>query len=162
MTDRASIQLVRGKRAPPSAPKQTTALPTMTFSSTESVQELARAIAELQRLDCDLMRLDGLIDQHEHVLTKPDTDPWDLVDTDQKLDSLWDQRSKASWDVMQAANRVIHHGVLLIDEWRDVELDNIARQLSIDDGLFDRVAIEWPGIPEHPVWQRLEADACPF
>ena len=162
MTERASIQLARGNRGPPASAKQSRELPTMTFSSTESVQEIARAIAELQRLDRDLMRLDASIDQHETVLTNPEIDPWDLVDTDQTLDGLWNQRSTASWNVMQAANRVIHHGALLIDDWRDVDLDNMARQLSACDGLFARVTAEWPGIPEHPVWQRFQGEAVPF
>jgi hypothetical protein len=162
MSERASIQLTRSKRAPPVRAKPPTQLPTIDVSADKAIEEIARAIAELQRLDEDMLTIDTAIDTHEQIWVDPTTDPWDRVDTEQALDRLYDQRSQASWNVMQSANRLIFFGTVLVDEWRDVALDNAARKMSCCDGLFQRVSAEWPEIAKDGIWQRFQGEAVPF
>lgn len=161
MNDRASL-IVTSNRAPPGRSKATKQLPISDLSSENHLEELAKAIAELQELNRTMLQIDQSIDQHDRVFDDPHADPWDLIEAEQRIDPLLERRSKAKFDVALAANRVIFHGACLVDEWREHDFDNAARQFSQEDGLFARVEIEWPGIPSDPIWQRLRRESCPF
>lgn len=162
MTERASLVVTR-KRGPPrhrsGAPDQ----PSQTeISLSNPIEELAMAIAELQELDHTMTQTDQTITQIETKLADSSTDEWDAIELEPKRDALLEQRIHQSCSVLYAANRVTHLGAWLIGEWRETELDNMARQLSQTDGMFARVATEWPHVLEDPVWQRVYQEACPI
>jgi hypothetical protein len=159
MTNRASLQLGTARRAPPQ-PARRRREPETSITSTDPIDEITNAIAELQRLDQQLRTIDQNINQQSGLLE--DADEWDQLTTERTIDDLNDKRSRASFAVAYAANRVIHYGTYLVGEWRDIELDNIARRLSQTDGLFGCVKREWPGIPDDPIWQRVYGEAAPF
>lgn len=163
MTNRASLVLTRN-RAPPIAgarPAKQSEYP-RSITSSNPTEEIAIAIAELQELDRTMTRIDHEITQIESKLGDPSLDEWDRMEIEPTLDALIDQQSKARFNLLFACNRVTHFGAYLIGEWREVDLDNIARHLSQTDGLFARVAQEWPGVLERPEWQRLYQEAAPF
>lgn len=161
MNNRASLQLSAGRNRAP--PKQTQRAPQPASieitSSTHAREEIERAIAEMKELDRTMRQIDQDIEERTN---NPTTDEWDLIAIDRDLDQLSDQRSKASFSLLFAANRVAYFGAYLVGEWREVDLDNIARQLSQTDGLFGRLRVEWPGVLEHQVWQRIYGEAAPF
>jgi hypothetical protein len=160
MTERASIVLSRN-RAPPRKPKQVPDNPAKEeISLSTAIEELAKAIADLDQLDVILEQIDGdIADMDDQIAT---ADEWDRIELEPKLEQLLDARSHYSHDVLYAANRVTHAGAYLISEWRETDLDNIARQLSVEDGLFARVAVEWPHVLNDLVWQRVQREAVPF
>jgi hypothetical protein len=162
MTERASLVVTRN-RAPPRRSKQAPDQPANEeISLSTAKEELARAIAELKELDQTMLQIDQDLNQTVDRLDDPSLDEWDRIEIEPTYDALIDRRSKASFDVLFATNRVIHFGTYLIGEWRETDLDNIARQLSQTDGLFARAHAEWPAVTEHPVWQRVYQEACPI
>lgn len=154
---RASIQIGGSARRAPPQPTRQIREPD---PPANPIEEITNAIAELQRLDQRLRTIDQAITQQNELLA--DADEWDALTIERTIDDLNDKRSKVSFDVLFATNRVIHHGTYLVGEWRDIDLDNIARQLSQTDGLFSCVAQEWPGVSENQVWQRVYSEAVPF
>jgi predicted transcriptional regulator len=162
MTERASIVLSRN-RAPPRKPRQ---VPDQSakeeISLSIAIEELAKAIAELQELDRTMITVDQQINQIEARIAQSSTDAWDAMALEEQLTNTIEQRNHLSCSVLYAANQITHLGKHLIDEWRDVDLDNAARQLSQADGLFSRVAVEWNHLEEDPIWQRFRGQACPF
>jgi hypothetical protein len=160
MTERASIVLTRN-RAPPRRSQQVPVKPAKEeISLSTAIEELARAIADLDQLDVILEDLDGDIADMDNQIAAGDE--WDRIELEPKRDALRESRNHYRHDVLFAANRVTHLGAYLIGEWRETDLDNIARQLSVEDGLFGRVAVEWPHVLDDPVWQRIERERCPF
>lgn len=127
-----------------------------------AIAEVEQAIVELQELDQTMTEIDRHLDRIADKYADPRLDQWDVMELEREAEQLTDQQSKARFDLLFACNRVTHFGAYLIGEWREVDLDNIARQLSQTDGLFARVVEEWPGVPERPEWQRVYAEAVPF
>lgn len=173
MTDRASIQITASKRAPPKRrhiPDRpvdgyhvTTAEPTISDLSSENhVEEIARAIAEIEELDEMMLTLDETIVIYQNQLSDPLADPWDLLAIERAIEPLLEERHIARYQVIQCAGEIATHGAYLIGDWKDYELDWIGREMTQGEGVLARVFEECPGIETHPVWSRLEVAACPF
>ena len=160
MTRRASLVLDTGRSPPRRSARASIEPERMEFSLSDHTRELAAAIAEIAELDRTIMQIDREITDQTRILETADA--WDAIDAEAAIAALTDRRSKASWAVMFAANRAIFHANRLIDAWRDVDVDNIARNLSQDGPVFTRLRAEWPAIGAAPAWQRMRGEACPF
>jgi hypothetical protein len=163
MNERASLQIETSKRGPPKRASVYRQQPIeRTISLTDSEREIARAIAEIKRLDELMTTLETRIDDYDERLSDPDQDGWDVIDIQNNRDRMQGARNQASFDLMQAVNTVIFHGGLLIDAWHETKLENIGLQHSQCDPFYRRVQDEWPKVATDPVWQRFMNAGVPF
>jgi hypothetical protein len=89
MNERASLQIETSKRGPPKrAPAYRQQPIERTISLTDSEREIARAIAEIKRLDELMTTLDTRIDDYDERLSDPDQDGWDVIDIQNNRDRV--------------------------------------------------------------------------
>jgi hypothetical protein len=118
------------------------------------------AIQEIKAIDSRLVEIEReVVRLGERLET---ADEWDELDLEVRLDAVLERWVMVTADLLMRANEITFAGRYLIAEWREVDLDNIARQLNQCDPVFSRVAVEWPHVLDDPVWQRVQREAVPF
>jgi len=124
----------------------------------ERIRQALRRIAEL---DEDMIEIDERITRYQELIDSPDSDGWDRIDAEGKVQPLLNQRDVLRGQLLQAVGDLTSAGAVLVEAWRENLIDDIGRQLD-HDGPLARVFAEFPGIETHGVWQRLEREVVPF
>jgi hypothetical protein len=130
------------------------------LTTDHAVMLISMAIQEIKAIDSRLVEIEReVVRLGERLET---ADEWDELDLEVRLDAVLERWVMVTADLLMRANEITFAGRYLIAEWREVDLDNIARQLNQCDPVFSRVAVEWPHVLDDPVWQRVQREAVPF
>jgi hypothetical protein len=160
MTERASLIQSRTRSTPRtyvhSGGHQTLEI----LTTDHAVMLISMAVQEIRTIDSGLVEIEQEVMRIGERLET--ADEWDELDLEVRLDAVLERWVKVTADLLMRANEITFAGRYLIAEWREVDLDNIARQLHHHDPVFRRVAVEWPHVLDDPVWQRLQQEAVPF
>ena len=122
----------------------------------DALNEVDRALIELQRLDQLMSRYERKI--AEHV----EGDEWDIVIAEHERMLLNDKWGQACTKFVIEMNSVIWHGQIVIDDWRETMLYKIARKYSACAPFYERAELLWPGVAERYVWTEVRKNGVPF
>ncbi len=169
---RASIQITPGQRGPPASRSMEPSgpwhdlpywyVPEPEYTVLYCAEQVRRAIAQMRQNDREMtsmeIEMERLIDQ----LEDPNTDKWDIDELNSRYDRVFSEHSTLWFSFRGLVQQVIKFGELLIAEWRDQDLDNIARRTNIAEGFYGRASQLAEFDSRHPVWQRVRCESVPF
>lgn len=174
---RASIQITPGQRGPPRKHDEMNVpagmqgpwqeqpywyVPEPEYSVPYCVEQVRRAIAQMRQNDREMTEMEIEMELLIDKLEDPTTDKWDLDELNKTYDQMYSEHCTLWFSFPGLVRQVIKFGELLIAEWRDQDLDNIARRTNIAEGFYGRASQLAEFDSRHPVWQRVRCESVPF